>query len=105
VQDLGHICEASGVGAEIALESVPLDPSLVAAYPEDARTIAATAGEDYELLLVAPDDVLANVSAALDAPVIIVGSIVAGEPRVRVVDAAGKDVALARGGFDHLRPK
>ena len=51
VQDLGHVCEASGVGAEVRLERVPLDANLVAAYPDDAAMMALTGGEDYELLL------------------------------------------------------
>jgi thiamine-monophosphate kinase len=103
VQDLGHICAASSVGAEISFESVPVDPSLVAAYPEDARMMAATAGEDYELLLVAPGDVLARASAALQAPLTIVGRIVEGDPRVRLLDASGKDVAVEHAGWDHLK--
>jgi thiamine-monophosphate kinase len=103
VQDAGHICEASGVGAEIAIDSVPLDTSLVVAYADDARTIAATAGEDYELLLVAPDAVIADASARLGAPLAVIGRIVEGPPRVRVLDAAGNEVTLERAGFDHLK--
>jgi thiamine-monophosphate kinase len=105
VQDLEHICAASSVGAEIAFESVPLDPSLVAAYPEDARMMAATAGEDYELLIVAPDDVLARASAAMRAPLTIIGRIVEGDFRVRVLDAAGKELALEQAGWDHLKSR
>ncbi|MEX0750077.1 MAG: thiamine-phosphate kinase, partial [Dehalococcoidia bacterium] len=103
VQDLGHICKASNAGADLAIDRVPIDPSLVAAYPDAARAIAATAGEDYELLLVARDDVLANVSTGLNAPLTIVGQIVEGDARVRVLDAAGKEVALDHAGFDHLK--
>jgi thiamine-monophosphate kinase len=103
VQDAGHICRASGVGAEIAIDQVPLDTSLVAVYADDARTIAATAGEDYELLLVTPDAVIAEASARLGAPLVVVGRIVAGEPRVRVLDSGGNELTLERAGFDHLK--
>lgn len=105
VQDLGHICAASCVGAEVAFDSIPLDPSLVSAYPDDARAIAATAGEDYELLLVGADDLLAAAGAALGEPLAVVGRITEGEPRVRVFDATGKDVSLGHAGFDHLKTR
>ena len=102
-QDLGHICRASNVEAELSIDRIPLDTSLVAAYADDARAIAATAGEDYELLLVAPEAVLARMSTSLDAPLTIVGRIAEGEPRVRVLDAYGNEIELASAGFDHLK--
>jgi thiamine-monophosphate kinase len=102
VQDLGHVCEASGVAAELRFESIPLDTSLVDAFPADARTIAATAGEDYELLVIAPPDAIARASALLEAPLAIVGAIVEGVPDVRVLDAAGVHVKLDSAGWDHL---
>ena len=64
--------------------------------------MAATGGEDYELILVGSEDAIARTSAALDAPLTIVGRIVEGEPRVRVLDAAGAEVALPSRGWDHL---
>ncbi|HET6614378.1 MAG TPA: thiamine-phosphate kinase [Dehalococcoidia bacterium] len=104
VQDLGHVCRASGVAAELQFESIPLDTSLIDAFPQDARRIAATAGEDYELLLVAPPDVFARAGALLGAPLVIVGSIAEGAPGVRVHDAGGGEVALDHAGWDHLKP-
>jgi thiamine-monophosphate kinase len=103
VQDLGHICRASGVSAEVDAGLVPLDPSLVSVYPEDARGLALTAGEDYELILIAPGDVLATASATLESPLIVIGRIVEGAPRVRVLDA-GREIAIGQGGWDHLKP-
>jgi len=103
LQDLGHVCEASGAGAEIAIEQIPVDPSLAAVYGEEARTMAATSGEDYELVLVGDEAALAATSRALGAPLAIIGRMMAGEARVRVVDASGRDVTLGRGGWDHLK--
>src|SRR5207302_600490 len=34
-QDVGHLCEASGLDAEIRAGDVPVDPALVAWYPDD----------------------------------------------------------------------
>lgn len=98
VQDLGHVCEAAGVGAEVWLDRVPLDADLVAAYPDDARAIAATGGEDYELLLVAPEDTLRRMTASHT----IIGRM-GGSGGVRVLDAGGEEVTFPASGWDHLR--
>src|SRR5262249_54209262 len=52
--DLGHLCERSGVGAELEAESIPVDASAVAiatALGRDPLDLALTGGEDYELLV------------------------------------------------------
>ena len=88
VADLGHICRASGVGAVIDLEAVPLSVE-VAALGAQARLDALTGGDDYELVFTAPQ------SAAIP-----IGRIVPGEG-VTVLDGAGQPVALARQGYRH----
>ncbi|MDE3094755.1 MAG: thiamine-phosphate kinase [Chloroflexota bacterium] len=103
LQDLGHICEASGAGADLRLDDVPIDPALSALYPDDARTLAATGGEDYELVVVAQRDAIERVSAALAAPLEVVGVMTsAAEHRVRALDSGGREVRFERGGWDHL---
>ncbi|MGC3873179.1 thiamine-phosphate kinase [Halomonas sp. GXIMD04776] len=53
--DLGHLCRASGVGAELELEQLPLAVGLEAALGLDAAQRAAlTGGDDYELLFSLP---------------------------------------------------
>jgi thiamine-monophosphate kinase len=105
VQDLGHVCEASGCGAE--LYGVPLDPALEglvargAIDAERAFAMAAGGGEDYELLLIATDAAIARVREQ-HAGVRIIGRIVA-EPRGVRVLRDGVEVALAVRGWDHLR--
>ncbi|HET7586839.1 MAG TPA: thiamine-phosphate kinase [Gammaproteobacteria bacterium] len=47
--DLGHIIEASGVGAEVAAGQVPLAPTLASFDSATARETALTGGDDYEL--------------------------------------------------------
>lgn len=88
IADLGNICRASGVGAVIDLEAVPLSPE-VAALGAQARLEALTGGDDYELVFTARE------SAAIP-----VGRIVAGEG-VTVLDPAGEPVPLARQGYAH----
>ena len=102
VQDLGHICEASGLAAELWLGRVPADAALATRFPDEAAMLAATGGEDYELLLVGDEDALARTSAALPAPLVIVGRMLEGEPRVRVLDERGAEIELPARGWDHL---
>lgn len=102
VQDLGHVCTASAVGAEVRLERVPLDANLVAAYPDDAAMMAMTGGEDYELLLIGSEPAMTRLTEMLGATLAIVGRIVEGEPRVRVLDTAGAEIAHPSGGWDHF---
>ncbi|MBB3047336.1 thiamine-monophosphate kinase [Litorivivens lipolytica] len=48
--DLGHILQASKVGAELDLESLPLSDALMSSYSaEQAQYYALTGGDDYQL--------------------------------------------------------
>ena len=102
VDDLRKLCEASGVGAMITSESVPLDGFLREAYPNDALQIALAGGEDYELLFTAPRPVMDRAVGALDVPVSVIGEIVEGPSEVLVVDASGQIVAIESQGWDHF---
>ncbi len=104
VQDLGHICAASGSGAIVRVDDVPADPALTALFPDDARTLVCTGGEDYELVLVGPHAAIDATSAALAAPLRIVGEITDDpEHRVRVIDGGGNEVSFEEDGWDHLK--
>lgn len=64
VQDLGHIASASGMGAEIMLDTVPLSRRARAATN---RVACVTGGDDYELLFAAPPskaEIVAEAAAA-----------------------------------------
>jgi thiamine-monophosphate kinase len=54
--DLSRLCDASGCGAEIDLDSLPLSRAFVAERGQDrsARLFAATGGDDYALLAALP---------------------------------------------------
>jgi thiamine-monophosphate kinase len=56
LQDLGHVALASGCGAEVWTERLPLSPELVAAAAAGETSpveLALAGGEDYELLFTA----------------------------------------------------
>lgn len=62
VGDLRKILDASGVGAEIDVESLPLSKALRAQFGEaDAQRLALTGGDDYELCITATPDAVGNI--------------------------------------------
>lgn len=57
--DLRHICEESGVGADVLKGALPISPAChayAAAYGLSPQDIALQGGEDYELLFTVPAD-------------------------------------------------
>jgi thiamine-monophosphate kinase len=106
VQDLGHLCRASGVSAHLRAADVPLSAAARRAVDADFSRLATvlTGGDDYELLFTAPplaDAAIAALAAVVGCPARIVGDIAAGEG-VIVVDAAGREMALAHKGWRHF---
>jgi thiamine-monophosphate kinase len=107
VQDLGHLCEASGVGAVVEVERLPLSRAARAALRgrDDRWDLPLAGGEDYELLAAVPPGRLAAVRAAARrarTPLAVVGRFERGRG-VRVVKGGGEPVLLRRAGWDHLR--
>lgn len=49
VQDLGHILQASQLGATLELSQLPLDPAVQAFEPQQQWQYALAGGDDYEL--------------------------------------------------------
>jgi thiamine-monophosphate kinase len=105
VQDLAHLCRASGVGASVRLAELPLSPAYRRATRgrADPWAAALSGGEDYELALTVP---VARVPQALraarrvGATLSVVGSIVRGSG-VQVVRCEGGLHPPPR-GHDHL---
>jgi len=100
--DARHIAEASGVRLDVDLDALPLPAGLTevaAAIGADPAQLAATGGEDYELLCcVDPADRAAAQAAGVVA---WVGRVSAG-PAELTLTRAGTTVAPAR-GFEHRR--
>ncbi len=104
VQDLGHLCRGSGLTASIEAPLLPLSSLARAAGPDWLET-CLTGGDDYELLLAVPparEAALLALSSHLGVAVTRIGAVRSGEPRVRVLDAAGDEIRLARPGWSHL---
>ncbi|MCL2013065.1 MAG: thiamine-phosphate kinase [Cystobacterineae bacterium] len=54
LQDLGHICQASGIGARLEASALPIPAALKRCFPKQALRFALCGGEDYALLLAIP---------------------------------------------------
>lgn len=100
--DLGHLLAASGVGARLELEHIPV---LAVAAAEAARlgepawSFAARSGEEYELLAALPPDVSDAELARAPAAVTLIGWVEA-EPGVRAT--ANGAPAMLPAGWDHF---
>jgi thiamine-monophosphate kinase len=106
-QDLGHICQASGVGARVEAERLPLSTALLSLAEQtgfDPLMAALYGGEDYELLVtVRPDrfdEVAATVARAGGPPLSAIGLIEEDQLTLRTPD--GRLTDLSPKGFDHL---
>jgi thiamine-monophosphate kinase len=106
--DLAHIARASGVRAQVNADALPLAPALRSVPRELALQCALAGGDDYELCFTAAPGQRAGVEAAgrsAGVTVTRIGSILpgpAGVAPVGFVDAAGRDLSLKLGGYDHF---
>ena len=105
--DLAHLCEESGVAAEVEAALLPIHPLVPAQAPEEenALSLALHGGEDYELLFTAPPSQRFR-STIAGTTVRRIGTILAskrGRPRVTIVSPTGKRAPLRNLGWEHLR--
>jgi len=103
--DLGHVCRASGVGAEVDIDALPCSVALDEAFDAPRRrSLQAAGGDDYELCFTASPDRRARIEAlagALGVPLARIGHVTDG---VGVV-ARDRDRApwtAERAGYAHF---
>ena len=105
VADLGHICSASGVGAEIDVDLLPPSSALLSHFDSAARHgFQLAGGDDYELCFTASEPAataLAGDLARSGCGATRIGRIVA-PPGVRARDAEGSEVVPPRKGWEHF---
>ncbi len=104
--DFGHLCAASGLGGVIEAARVPLSPATQAALARDPARLATVlgGGDDYELLFTAPagaTPALAAIARETGVAVTAIGRVEHGTG-VRVLDQAGREIALAVKGYEHF---
>ena len=88
VQDLGQICLASQVAAEVWLDRLPV------ALPDQPKLPQITWGDDQALVLTAAAPPLIN-------GLVEIGRIKQGQG-VRLLDSAGREITVERPGYKHL---
>jgi thiamine-monophosphate kinase len=101
VQDLGHLCAASRVGARVALARVPCSPRVRRADP----ALALAGGEDYELLCAVPARHrrrAERLAVRFGCPFTCIGECRPAGNGLQVVDREGRAVALTATGHDHF---
>ena len=102
--DLAHLCEESGVNAEVYTATLPIHPLAAKLGDQAGLQMTLHGGEDYELLF--------SASATQEMPrriggvgITRIGSLTPrrrGQPRVTLVEADGTRTALEPGGWEHF---
>jgi len=103
--DLGHICEASGVGAKVWASKIPAVkiPEELQSLGLDLVELALHGGEDYELLFTVPKKLAGRLPRkAGDVPIAIIGEITS-HKGIMLVGAGGLEKPLLPGGWDPFR--
>ncbi len=104
--DLGHVCRASRVGAELDVDALPSSEALIAAFDVAARReLQATGGDDYELCFTAPKTARLAVEDAMnacDVPATRIGRITADAGNIVLHDAVRASWSPPRAGYVHF---
>jgi thiamine-monophosphate kinase len=104
--DLGHILQASGVGAEVSFASLPLSPAgnnwiKTGKNPE----LIINGGDDYELIFTAPrqaSDEIKKIAVKHNVAITHVGS-TTDNTGLRFFDAEDRVMSLTAGGYNHFK--
>lgn len=100
-QDLGHILKASGIGAKLALENLPISPALQALNDEQRWQYALAGGDDYELCFtINPQNYEKLLQKQLDVSISIIGSIQ--QQHGLTFEKDGVDHSLQFNGYQHF---
>jgi thiamine-monophosphate kinase len=105
LQDLGHLCRASAVGAMIEANTIPLSTAY-ADLAKERLEFAMSGGEDYELLFTVPpknEGKLYESFRRLGTPVTRIGVVTEKAKGIRVVGEDGKTIRFQRHGYNHFR--
>ena len=101
--DALRLSRASGVIVELDLADIPIArgvAEVAANATRDADLLAATGGEDYELIVTVAPQRLDAARRELEVPLTPIGRVVAGAPTLRVM-RAGEAVSLSSLGWEH----
>ncbi len=100
--DVRRVCRRSGVGCRVDLDLLPVADDtrgFVSSLGRDPGELAATGGEDYELLISAPAAVLDALARSVGVPVTVIGEVTDGDD---VVFHRGDEPVGDLSGWDHF---
>jgi thiamine-monophosphate kinase len=106
LQDLGHICKASHIGAIIEEEMLPLSRAYRSVVDLDGMQYAITGGEDYELLFCARRKDRSRIEKLQDRINVSITRIGTCMPRghgITVLNGKGQPRSYMVAGHDHFR--
>ena len=106
IADLGHVCQTSGVGAQLELANIPFTDETKALVEGERISYEdlLTGGDDYEIAMaVAPEnfDDFSAAAAAQGVELSVIGTFVAGQA-LEVIDEKGAPLSFKRAGWTHF---
>jgi thiamine-monophosphate kinase len=109
IGDLGHICEESGVGADIYMERLPVSEPMRDINLNEDETIydiVMNDSDDYEMLFTCPRGKVAEISSIVkginNVPVTEIGVITQAHDGINIRRPDGPPKFLRSGGWDHF---
>ena len=100
--DARRLCERSGVGCRVDLDLLPVardTRGFLASLEREPGIVAATGGEDYELLVSAPEPVIEALGENVGVSVTTIGEVTEGSG---VVFVRGGEAVEGLSGWDHF---
>lgn len=103
VADLGHICEASRVGARVNVDKLPVDEDLRKIYGERALDFSLSGGESFELIFTGKRKAIKQTMNDCSIPITIIGEIIQENPGVvSLQDGKGNLFSTKQTGWRHF---
>jgi thiamine-monophosphate kinase len=104
--DVQHMTKASGVGAVVYEDQLPISITARQIAEEagrDPRDLALYGGEDYELLIALPEDAVATADKAMgQLPLYVVGAVLPSDQGVQLERFGGAREPLQPQGWTHF---
>ena len=102
VSDLGKLCLASNVSAEIYIPSLPVCSYIKKEHADLWKEFALGGGEDYELVFTAPAEIMELVTSNKNYKFTVIGKIIGGDQNITIKDENGNDYVPETKGWDHF---